>query len=450
MSAREFTGKTTQEAIDNGLSQLGVTIADVRVEVLQEGAKGLFGLFGAKPARVRLTLASEEKGEDDGLSDLLGSFSLDTDKKPKAQKKPAPEKKAKPEPEQKPQKTEKPKAEAPKAEKPKAEEPKPEVKPEAKKEKAKAEEKPEQKPEEKQEAPQKAEKAPRKEQKKQRPPRQKQEKPRQEEPEEEERKEIVPFEPEYVKPETFAPEEPPVLYPQDTPAGMAQMFVMDVTERMGVKVDVYVTEDTEESVSLHMLGDTLGILIGRRGDTLDALQYLTSLKVNRGREEYIRVTLDSENYRSRREDSLRRLAYRMANRAQKTGRRVTLEPMNPYERRILHTALQAHPAVTTHSEGEEPNRRVVITLKTSQKAQESGEEGGKGRKRSRHRGGRGKGQRRAQLQTVELETLESEELENAAAMPQGNGEAAPEQVFSAEETAPAAQQDTPTTEGGEE
>ena len=123
MSAREFTGKTTQEAIDNGLSQLGVTIADVRVEVLQEGAKGLFGLFGAKPARVRLTLASEEKGEDDGLSDLLGSFSLDTDKKPKAQKKPAPEKKAKPEPEQKPQKTEKPKAEAPKAEKPKAEEP---------------------------------------------------------------------------------------------------------------------------------------------------------------------------------------------------------------------------------------------------------------------------------------------------------------------------------------
>ena len=128
-----------------------------------------------------------------------------------------------------------------------------------------------------------------------------------------------------------------------------------------MRVDVYVDDTAEDGLYIHMIGDTLGILIGRRGETLDALQYLTSLQVNKGREGYIRVTLDTENYRAKREDSLRRLAQRMANRAQKTGRKVVLEPMNPYERRVLHTALQNHPAVTTHSEGEEPNRRVVVS-----------------------------------------------------------------------------------------
>ena len=112
-----------------------------------------------------------------------------------------------------------------------------------------------------------------------------------------------------------------------------------------------------------MNGDTLGILIGRRGETLDALQYLTSLRVNRGREEYTRVTLDTENYRARREDTLIRLANRMANRAVRTGRRVSLEPMNPYERRVIHFALQKNEMVDTHSEGDDPNRHVVITLK---------------------------------------------------------------------------------------
>ena len=107
----------------------------------------------------------------------------------------------------------------------------------------------------------------------------------------------------------------------------------------------------------------MGILIGRRGETLDALQYLTSLRVNRGQSNYTRVTLDTEGYRAKREEALVRLANRMANRAQKTGRKVSLEPINPYERRILHSALQDHPTVTTQSEGEEPNRHVVISLK---------------------------------------------------------------------------------------
>ena len=137
-------------------------------------------------------------------------------------------------------------------------------------------------------------------------------------------------------------------------------------------MSVNARQDEEGNVRVDMFGDTLGILIGRRGETLDALQYLTSLQVNKGRGEYIRVTLDTEGYRARREEALIRLANRMANRAVKTGRRVSMEPMNPYERRILHSALQGNPAVTTHSEGEEPNRHVVITVnKAARKAQEN-------------------------------------------------------------------------------
>ena len=104
-------------------------------------------------------------------------------------------------------------------------------------------------------------------------------------------------------------------------------------------------------------------LIGHRGETLDALQYLTSLQVNKGGKEYRRVTLDTEGYRAKREQTLIALAGRMANKVHKSGRRMMLEPMNPYERRILHATLQDHPYVTTHSEGDEPNRRVVIAPK---------------------------------------------------------------------------------------
>ncbi|MBP3541758.1 MAG: Jag N-terminal domain-containing protein [Clostridia bacterium] len=140
-------------------------------------------------------------------------------------------------------------------------------------------------------------------------------------------------------------------------------FLANLTKLMGVNVTINSHVDEEGNVRVDMHGDTLGILIGRRGETLDAVQYLTSLYVNRGQEGYTRVTLDTENYRAKREEALIRLANRMANRAVKTGRKVSLEPMNPYERRILHSALQKNDAVTTHSEGEEPNRHVVITVK---------------------------------------------------------------------------------------
>ena len=164
--------------------------------------------------------------------------------------------------------------------------------------------------------------------------------------------------------ETEAAEVPQtVLCEAGTPEAKAQEFLLGLTSRMGVNVSVNARQDEEGNVRVDMFGDTLGILIGRRGETLDALQYLTSLYVNRGQEGYTRVTLDTENYRAKREEALRRLANRMANRAIKTGRKVVMEPMNPYERRILHSALQQNDAVTTHSEGEEPNRHVVITLK---------------------------------------------------------------------------------------
>ena len=357
MRSQEFTGKTTQEAIDAGLAAFGVTIADVHVDVLQEGAKGLFGLFGSKPARVRLTVMEEEREDDHGLSDLLGSFSLNENQK---KAKPAPKAeapKAAPAPKaEDPKAAPAPKAETPKAASaPKAEAPK--AAPAPKAEQAPKAEPPKTETEAAEPAPQ-AESAPKAE-RKPRPPRQKKPKTEQKAVQpaaEAEEKAYQPMEPA----RTFTPTEPPVLFDEATPAGRAQRFLMDVTDRMGVKVDVYVDDSVENSLYIHMIGDTLGILIGRRGETLDALQYLTSLQVNKGREGYIRVTLDTENYRAKREDSLRRLAQRMANRAQKTGRRVVLEPMNPYERRVLHTALQNHPAVTTHSEGEEPNRRVVI------------------------------------------------------------------------------------------
>ena len=140
-------------------------------------------------------------------------------------------------------------------------------------------------------------------------------------------------------------------------------FLAGLLEHMECKAEIKVYEEEKNRYKVILEGQRLGALIGRRGETLDALQYLTSLKVNRGQEGYTRVTLDTENYRAKREDTLVRLANRMANRAVKTGRKVSLEPMNPYERRIIHSALQANEAVDTHSEGDEPNRHVVITLR---------------------------------------------------------------------------------------
>ena len=312
MRQYEASARTKEEAIELGLQELGVSIGDVDVLVVEEGSKGLFGLFGSRPVKVRLTV---KDSEEDPLGDLLDE---------KDAKKPA--KKSEKKPEKKPEKKQEKPAEKP--EEKKAEEKKPEEK----------------KPEEKKPAAKKPAPAPKKEA---------------EEPaaEDSEKQEIRTLE----KPEvTMIPAD---QLDAESPAGIAKAFLADLTRLMGVDVTIDMGTDAEGNVYGYMHGDTLGILIGRRGETLDALQYLTSLKVNRGREGYTRVTLDTENYRAKREDTLIRLANRMANRALRTGRKVSLEPMNPYERRIIHFALQQNEGVTTHSEGDEPNRHVVITHK---------------------------------------------------------------------------------------
>lgn len=149
---------------------------------------------------------------------------------------------------------------------------------------------------------------------------------------------------------------------KDSRSDKAKGFLEDVFTKMGVDVNVDVTED-EESMMLKVNGKDSGIIIGRRGETLDALQYLTSLVANKNREEYKRVTIDIENYRQKREETLVRLAGRLAERVVRYRKNVTLEPMNPYERRIIHSSLQNNKLVETYSVGEEPNRKVVITLR---------------------------------------------------------------------------------------
>ena len=305
----EATGKTREEAIDAGLAALNLTIGEVTVEDIEEGSKGLFGLFGSRPWKVRVTAIEEEKAT------VLDTHSLFAD----SLEAPAEKKQRRQNTEKKPaEKTEK-------AEKP------------AEK-KQHAEKKPvEKKAAEKKEDKQPAEKKPAAKKQAHKPAEKKQ--------------------PAEKKPVVPAEQKDPA-----TAAGNAQAFLQELTRLMGVEVAVDVNTDEEGNVRVDMQGDSQGILIGRRGETLDALQYLTSLQVNKGRGEYVRVTLDTEGYRARREEALIRLANRMANRAVKTGRRVSMEPMNPYERCILHSALQGNTMVTTHSEGEEPNRHVVITV----------------------------------------------------------------------------------------
>ena len=320
MKSIEAIGKTVNDAIRSGLEQLGVERADVEIQVIEMGSPGIFGMFGKK-AKVKLTI----KADDPALDIQMPVLSLDGGA---SQKKARPEKK----------KTEQPASKA-----------------EATVEEAKpAEAAPAEAIEDED-----GEDAARPRRRRGRGRRRK-------------------GNGERIESEDSAPEEAPAETPAPAPierepfvataegqlsdtARAARSFLSGLTERMNVPVTIEVME-TEEQLRLEMAGDNMSLLIGRRGETLDALQYLTSLTVNRGREDYLRISIDTENYRAKREEALRKLAVRMAGRAKKSGKRVSLEPMNPYERRILHSALQNDPDVTTHSEGEEPYRRVIITL----------------------------------------------------------------------------------------
>ena len=314
MRSFEASGRTVEEAISAGLAQQGLSIGDVSVEILEEGSKGLFGLFGSRDAKVRLTLNQDDDHSD--AMDLLKDSLAEQPRKQKAeQKRPQAEQ---PAPENKQRSGRKPAAERP-----------------ARPAKAEIEES---------KAPEASKPA------RERKPREKkpQPAPQMDEAELNLVREV----------RQLSPVENPAA---DSPAGLTRQFLLELTRLMGLEIAVSLATDPEGHVFATLEGDPQGILIGRRGETLDALQYLTSLRVNRGQENYIRVTLDSEGYRQKREDALIRLANRMANRARKTGRRVSMEPMNPYERRIFHSALQRSPGIATHSEGEEPNRHIVIT-----------------------------------------------------------------------------------------
>ncbi len=170
----------------------------------------------------------------------------------------------------------------------------------------------------------------------------------------------------------------PVVKTDIKVASTPEEFITQVCNAMGINVSVDSRFDEAENVlDINMIGEDMGILIGKRGQTLDSLQYLTGLVANKNKEEYIRVKLDTENYRERRKETLENLARNIAYKVKRTKKPVALEPMNPYERRVIHAALQNDRYVVTRSEGEEPFRHVVISLKR-EKSYNSRPNGGKG------------------------------------------------------------------------
>lgn len=330
---REYigTGKTVDEAIEAACAALGCERSEIEFEILALAKKSFFGLR-TTPAQVKVTW-------EDGTPEPRANRPQEGRREKKAEKPAEKPAEKKPEP-----RAEKPKNE-PKPEKPKAEKP--------------AEPKPE-KP--------RAEKA---------------EKPRAEKPAEK-KQEIEPMRP---LPE-LSDEIPEAVKPK---AELAAAYLTEVIRAMEVKDFTITPKMREDTLVLLIEGSDLGVVIGRRGETLDSLQVLTGLAANRGEGEYVRVNLDSGNFREKRTRTLEELAVKMAKNAVRTGRSTTLEPMNPYDRRIIHAAVAGVEGAASTSIGEEPNRRVVISSLNPRKPQQDrrGGHGGRGR-----RGGRGGDRRR--------------------------------------------------------
>ena len=302
------TGKTIDLALESALAQLGLTRDDITYEVLALPKSGFLG-FGAQPAKIQVTYEVPDPLPEKPKS-ALGSASRSKPKAAAPVKKPEPKSEA---PKPAPAKPEAPKAEAPKAEK---KQEKAEKKVEKKTEKAekKQEKKVEKKPEPK--AP-KAPKAP-------------------------------------AEPKVYTPAEPGSVEEK------IEVFLKGLLEKMGSPAIPYCVKENENTYKVELVGEDLGYLIGRRGDTLDAIQHLANYTINRDVEGRIRINVDAEDYRQKREDSLRRYARKKAQQVLKARRRTTLEPMNAYERHVIHASLQDMDNITTHSTGTEPNRRVVI------------------------------------------------------------------------------------------
>ena len=293
------TGKTIDLAIEAALSQLGLERDDVSVQVLAQAKSGFLG-FGAAPAKVQVTYEAPDPVPE-APKVALSSASRS---KPKAA---APVKKP-----QEPKVEAAPKAEPVKAEAPKA--PKQEAPKAPKQEAPKA---PKQEPKARQPKAPKEAKAP-------------------------------------AAPKTYAPAE------AGSTEEKIEQFLKGLLEHMGSTAVPHAWKESEDTYKVDLVGDDLGYLIGRRGDTLDAIQHLCNYSVKRDVEGHIRINVDAEAYREKREDSLRRYARKKAQQVLKARRRTTLEPMNAYERHVIHATLQEMDNITTHSTGTEPNRRVVI------------------------------------------------------------------------------------------
>ena len=290
------TGKSIDAAVEAALAQLGLERDSVSVQVLQQAKPGFLG-FGAQPAKVQVTYEAPDEPKVEAPKSALGSASRS---KPKVNN-PAPVAKEEPKVEMPKQ----PKVEAPKQ--PKAEMPK-------------------------QPKQERAAKQPRAEKKA--------------EPVKEEKKN--------VEPKVYAPVEAGSVEEK------IEVFIKGLLENMGSNAVPHCVKTEENSYHVELVGEDLGYLIGRRGDTLDAIQHLANYSVNRDVDGYIRINVDAEQYRAKREDSLRKYARKKAQQVLKARRRTTLEPMNAYERHVIHSALQDMENITTHSTGTEPNRRVVI------------------------------------------------------------------------------------------
>lgn len=325
MEFREITAKTVDEAITKACLEFGISSDNLEIEVVREGTSGFFGI-GSKPAIIRVRREAEEEEFN-----ILEELKKEEQKKEAVRKEPKkePRKDIKKEPKKEPKKENKePRKEAVK-------EPKKEVKKDAPK-----------------------------------PPKKENNKPAEKEVVKEAVKESAvkeaPVKKE-TKQEVKKEEKKPVVRTDEQVAAMkrdAEKFLAGVFKAMELPVNIQIVYDKEnDSLDINFDGEDMGILIGKRGQTLDSLQYLTSLVVNKEQENYVRVKLDTEDYRSRRKDTLENLARNIAFKVRKTRKAVVLEPMNPYERRIIHSALQGNKYVETYSEGNEPYRHVVVVYK---------------------------------------------------------------------------------------
>lgn len=355
MDSIRVEAKTVADAVTEASIQLGTSSDNIEYTVISEGSRGFFGIGGKKA----VIEAKKKFTDDDLMKEVFGS----SDKPEKAKREP--------------------KKEVRKEEVRK--ETKNDFKKDFKKEFKKEVRTEAPQPEKKEAAPEMAAE-PKKEERREPKKEFTREKREFRESSKEKKPEAAPETASAPEQAETEPKTPRVPADPEEAKRRAVDFLKEMFRVMEMNVEIR-AEFAEDTLSVEIEGEDMGLLIGKRGQTLDSLQYLTSLVVNKGKASYVRVKLDTEDYRSRRKATLENLAKNIAMKVKKTRRPVFLEPMNPYERRIIHSALQNDPYVTTHSEGDEPNRRVVVTPKKGRSEGRPQERSGYRQRRPRPEGG---------------------------------------------------------------